>query len=438
MPSVAFPKTEFILWDVVEEHFEEAAFLFGQWESALYSPKFDLAGLEKLEQRIEAHVDGLIVGGTEVARRILDPELTNGDDPGRATVAALALLFTADQDIAGRIIDTAVRANEPLQQALIRALVLVDLEFMDSILLNRFQTAGVASHRAALLETLTGRGIEVELPDEWSASSDPNLIGAVLDSTARFARNEWIALAEEHLTSSDPVRAKALRAAIALDSDKAWCLCRELAQQPDAADPDALVYIALLGKPTDHEILYKQLERPGNPEQALWALAYTGTLRAGDSSLNALESKNERVAKAAAEALSWIGGFDNTEQRFRAQAVEPGEQDTLPPLEVDDLDATLEPDGLDLLPVPNRAVIAEWWKQNRGCIAQQARNILGCAGGSAVMHALEAGSLWRRHGLTFEMTVLSGGRQHVSTDAFSVRQRRQLAAIAGQLPRMEA
>ena len=67
MPYVVPPKAELILWDVVEEHFEEAAFLFGQWESSLYSARFDLAGLGKIEKRLEAHVDGLIVSGTEAA-----------------------------------------------------------------------------------------------------------------------------------------------------------------------------------------------------------------------------------------------------------------------------------------------------------------------------------------------------------------------------------
>jgi hypothetical protein len=111
----------------------------------------------------------------------------------------------------------------------------------------------------------------------------------------------------------------------------------------------------------------------------------------------------------------------------------------LPPLEEDDLDANLEPDGLDKLPVPNGDAIATWWKENSNRLAPEGRNILGHADSpSAIQQALELGSLWRRHGLALEVQIRSGGLRHISTDAFSARQRRQMSAVTGQLSRMEA
>lgn len=439
MPYVVPPKAELILWDVVEEHFEEAAFLFGQWERALYSPIFDLAGLGKIEKRLEAHVDGLIVSGTEAARRILDPGLTDGDDPDRAVVSALALLFSGGDEIAARVLETALHAEPPLDRALARALVLASVESIDRNLLNRIRSVVLESQKALLLEILTGRGIDVgELLSEWSVSSDPRLIGAVLDAGTRFARRDLVAFAEEHLRSPKPVRAKALRATVALGSRAGWQLCRELSQRPDTAGSEALSYLGLLGDLSDHEILYAQVDNPARAERSLWALAFAGTLRAGDVCLAHLESDDERVAKAAAEAMSWIGGFDLDVRRFRAEPREPTEQEALPPLDEDDLDANLAPDGLDDLPVPNRASIAQWWKENRNRLTPQGPNILGRAGSeTAVVHALEAGSMWRRHGLAFKLEIRSEGRLHVSTDAFSSRQLRQMAALSGQIVGME-
>jgi uncharacterized protein (TIGR02270 family) len=439
MPYLVSPKTELILWDVVEEHFEESAFLFGQWENALYSPRFDLAGLGKIEKRLEAHVDGLIVSGAEGARRILDPELSNGDDPDHAVVSALALLFSGGDEIADRVLETALHAQTPLDGALAHALVLASLESIDRNLLNRIRSVHLESEKALLLEILTGRGIDVgELLCEWSDSSDPRLIGAVLNATARFARRDLVAFAEEHLRSPKPVRAKALRATISLGSRTGWQLCRALSEQPDTAGSEALSYLGLLGDSSDHEVLYAQVDNPAQVERAMWALAFAGTLRAGDVCLTQLESDDERVAKAAAEAMSWIGGFDLDDRRFRADPREPTEEEALPPLDEDDLDANLVPDGLDDLPVPNRAAIAQWWKENRNRLTPQGPNILGRAGSeTAVVHALEAGSMWRRHGLAFKLEIRSEGRLHVSTDAFSARQRRQMAALSGQTLRME-
>jgi uncharacterized protein (TIGR02270 family) len=166
-------------------------------------------------------------------------------------------------------------------------------------------------------------------------------------------------------------------------------------------------------------------------------------VQAGNECLTRLESEDERVAKAAAEAMAWIGGFDLSEQRFQESAPPPSEDETLPPLEEDDLNADLGLDGLDDLPVPNRGAVAQWWKENSGRLARDQRYLLGRPYWSgAVVHALEAGPLWRRHGVGLELDIRTGGEQHVSTDAFSSRQRRQIAALAGmsarQWSRMEA
>jgi uncharacterized protein (TIGR02270 family) len=434
---------DLILWDVVEEHFSEAEFLFEQWEHALRSPTYNLTKLGMIERRLEAHLDGLVVGGRNVAARLLDSELANADEAGRATVAALALIFSGEEEAAGRVIETTLHAEAPLQQALARALMLARVGLLDRMLLARFRVAGPELQKAILLEVLTYRGVDVgDLLHPCSRSSDGRLISAVLDAAGRFGRRELISLAEEHLSSGHPLGASALKTSLVLGSQEAWWRCRQLVQEPRVDDPDALLLVALLGQPADHHILYAQLENPAHIERILWALGFCGTSQAGDSCLACLESKEARVAKAAAEAMAWIGGFDLNDLRFRDSATEPGEDETLPPLKEDDLDADLGVDGLDDLPIPNRPAIALWWKESSGRLEPDQRYLLGRPySAGTVVHALEAGSLWRRHGVALELGIRSRGEQHVSTDAFSSRQCRQIAMLAGmsvgQWSRME-
>ena len=52
--------------DLVEEHFEELAFLWGQRRGALRSPRFMPRDLDRLEKRIEAHLQGLLIAGDEL------------------------------------------------------------------------------------------------------------------------------------------------------------------------------------------------------------------------------------------------------------------------------------------------------------------------------------------------------------------------------------
>jgi len=73
---------------IVEQHAEEAAFLWGQRDNAVYAPHYNLKDIVRLDNRVEAHLDGLRVAG--------DPgwELIKGAaaDGGAGAVFAAAVL----------------------------------------------------------------------------------------------------------------------------------------------------------------------------------------------------------------------------------------------------------------------------------------------------------------------------------------------------------
>ena len=81
MPNTIIPK-------IVEQHAEEAAFLWLLRDNAVYAPHYNLKDLVRLDNRVEAHLDGLRVAG--------DPgwELVKGAaaDGGAGAVFAAAVL----------------------------------------------------------------------------------------------------------------------------------------------------------------------------------------------------------------------------------------------------------------------------------------------------------------------------------------------------------
>src|SRR5690349_14801760 len=85
-----------VLMDVLEEHLDEAAFLWSQWERALVAPHSVLNEVAGLEERLLAHVDGLVIGGVPVAGRLLIPALEELADLGRVFVAAYTLLGSGE------------------------------------------------------------------------------------------------------------------------------------------------------------------------------------------------------------------------------------------------------------------------------------------------------------------------------------------------------
>ena len=52
-----------LLEDVVEEHAEEAAFLWHQRDMAVRAPDFDLDDVMEWDERVDAHLDGLLIAG---------------------------------------------------------------------------------------------------------------------------------------------------------------------------------------------------------------------------------------------------------------------------------------------------------------------------------------------------------------------------------------
>src|SRR3569833_128240 len=118
-----------IMWDLYEEHLDEAAFLWGQWERSLdaanYTPDEVIDGPE---ERLRAHLDGLVLGGRPVADKLLIPALADEDeDEGKVTAAAWALLHAEGADHLDLVFEALVRAQKrETRQALGRAFELAE------------------------------------------------------------------------------------------------------------------------------------------------------------------------------------------------------------------------------------------------------------------------------------------------------------------------
>src|SRR5690349_17929317 len=111
----------FVLWDLGEQHLNEAAFLWTRWEQALVAPDYMLEDVERLEERLHAHVDALVLGGAPIAKRLLVPALES-DDPEFLRAAALGLLLGAPPDGSDAVLDRAHSAEPEVLAALQRVL----------------------------------------------------------------------------------------------------------------------------------------------------------------------------------------------------------------------------------------------------------------------------------------------------------------------------
>src|SRR3989442_9981762 len=106
--------------DILEEHIEELAFLWEQRQAAVRDPRYTIRELTHLEERITAHLQGVLAVG-EVALPLLEDTLA-AEDPHMVFAAAYALLHAKNETATARVRDSFGHAQGPVLAALQDAL----------------------------------------------------------------------------------------------------------------------------------------------------------------------------------------------------------------------------------------------------------------------------------------------------------------------------
>ncbi len=416
------------MMDILEEHLDEAAFLSTQWERALVSSRYGLEDTAELEERLLAHVDGLVVGGEAAVGELLLPGLET-DEPERIFASALALLESPGQ----RELDETLAvfdAGDTVQRAgLGRALELSGREGLEAVLRKRL-TAEDSALRLQAFQALAFRGgIPPETRTEWLYREDAGQVVAALRVPRALSRELGQTVLPQLLVDPRPgVREAAILAGLVSGVRGAWKACRKVAEEGGSGRRQCLVALALGGEAQDAEWLASLLAQPVLRADVLWALGFTGQVVAAEACLEWMGDGKQGAL--AAEAFSAITGL-KLEGPYRVALEEKG--DALVPLEQEDLEAELIPSPEADLAVPVREAVAGWWQQARKNFERGARYMRGNkldAGG--LLDALGSEPMRRRAVLALELAIRSRGAQMLQVRAFTRRQRAELdAARAG-------
>src|SRR5215212_2819989 len=103
-----------ILTHIVEQHAEEAAFLWLLRDKAVDAPHYKRHHLARLDERVEAHVDGLRVAG-EAGCDIAWSQLQQWGEMGEMFAAAVTLVETGDPERVAPCVDIAEERPETLR-----------------------------------------------------------------------------------------------------------------------------------------------------------------------------------------------------------------------------------------------------------------------------------------------------------------------------------
>ncbi|PTL82336.1 hypothetical protein DAT35_21145 [Vitiosangium sp. GDMCC 1.1324] len=409
-----------VLLDILEEHLDEAAFQWVQWERALEAPDFNLVETAEREERLLAHLEGLEDEAATDA--VLRPSF-DSEDETRISAAAHALLAQGEVD---EVLARLRGAGREARAAIRRALEVSEAPGLDARLLELLKLDDAALQAHALEALAFRQEATPEILARFFVHEEHRARVVALRGAMPLPEDSARRLLPALLDSSHPgIRTAAMEAGLASGMRLAWEACRQAVKARNAHGLEAMVLLAFGGDDADAALLVELLEVAELRPHALWALGFSGREVAMEACLKYLGEPS--VARLAGEAFSAMTGL----RLEGPYALPPGERPEgapPPPESQEDLDADLVPRPEDDLPWPHVAAVRAWWDEARKRFDKGTRYLLGQPfSGPVLVDALETGPMRRRHVLARELAIRTQGKHVIPTRAFTHRQREALA-----------
>ncbi len=439
-----------IRWDVIDEHLDEADFLFEQWVAALESATYRHPRLCRgLEYRLVAHVDGLAVGGDAVAERLLWPAIApDADGVTRVAAATAALVSDGDPARIDRLLAAVgTLAPGPCRDGVVLALTASPRPELSARVWSAAERVEDQA-RAPLLAIAAGRGGSAPGPrctawmDRAATLGDPGERAIAAAAAVHLPRANALRVAERLLGDADArVQAAAFATGLVHGSAVAYGFAVDVARgrlpAPVALVRVAMTAVALIGESGCVEMLHGRAAQADLRDAAIWALGFTGRIDAVSLLLPMLV--DDAVAALAAEAIVGITGLGRDEDRFWKSA--PPES----PTTLEELAADLPPEDTQPepaaaaeseLPLPVAEVFERAWHELRPKVDARQRFAEGrpLVHSSIYVDCLGVTTMRRRSMIAWELAIRSRGALFVPTRSFGALQRPLLAAAANAGP----
>jgi len=348
--------------DILEEHLEELAFLWGQRRSALRSPRYTVRAFAHLEERLAAHVQGVLAVGAE-ALPLLEAMLREGDAQ-TAFAAGYALLQHGDATATARVLDAFTRAANGALGGLRDALCHGPAGSLLPQLQALIQTPALARAVAAAEVFAFHSAVPVDEQRVRRFLNDED----VMVRAGGWRLVGYLGLRLDPKTYAaglrdDPVvRRAALHAA-------AWCgepgilsVGRQLADAPAPEHFDAIELLAILGGPEDLS-RFAAIGRASTLGPArLRLLASYGQPALMDLVLTGMRVSDPATAVAAGAAFTKMTGLDVTSTTIARMPPEGGGV-------ADDFDAEFQ----DEVALPNPETAQRHWDKVKAGLARAGR-----------------------------------------------------------------
>ncbi len=410
-----------VIESIVEQHAEEAAFLWILRDAAVQAPHYSLNDLADSDERVEAHIDGLRVAGEAGWSFCADALIQ--EKPGEVFAAAV-LAFESEQDQRIKMVLKAAATDPELSRGVISALGWLRFdqvkEHIDQLLrslsseLRRIGIAASAVHRQD-----PGSILVDALNDE-----DTFLKARAIRAVGELGRIDLLSMLKNQLAAEDKdCRFWAGWSAVLLgDRDDALEFLKTFATSESPFQENALsLTLRVMDNPSAQNWL-KEMS-----QQLDW-LRYT-VIGAGVAAdpvhipwiIEHMEVPE--LSRVAGEAFTMITGVDLAYEDLEGEWPEGFEAG--PTEEPEDEDVEMDPD--EDLPWPEPKLIAEWWAKNKAAFRNGTRYLLGQPiFPEHLQEALRKGFQRQRAAAALELAILQPGQPLFEVRAPGFRQKQIL------------
>jgi uncharacterized protein (TIGR02270 family) len=407
--------------EVFERYAEEAAYLWSIRDAAVRDAVHDLGSLCDLDGRIEAHLDGLAVGG-DAGWEVCEAAIEDGGAGGCFAAMALAVAQQNPKRIA-RVLD--IGGGAPgLARGIVSALGWAPLDRVQAILpALLYRRCSPALHYLGIAGGALSR-VDVGAALGYALFSDDlRLRARALRAAGELGRADLMPEVKGAIGAEDEdCRFAAAWSAALLGEPAAIPVLRRVAEAGGARAAEAADMAMRRAEPAAGVPWVLALAR--SPKHARAALAAAAAL--GDTAvvpwlLECLTVPEK--ARAAGAVLSRITGVNLAAEKLKAPP--PAGFRAGPSDDPADEDVEMDPDmGL---PWPQPEAVAGWWKKRSAELRAGTRYLAGKPMSAAwLLRVLREGRQPARAAAALELRMHHGGRGLFEVRAPGQRQRRAL------------
>jgi len=396
-----------IIEDVVSEHAQDAAFLWQLRDAAVSRPHYRLHDLTKLDDRVEAHLDGLRVAGDEGWEMARAAMLKSGG-PGETFAAAVLALESGREERSAEVLQVGSKTPKAAR-GLISALGWLAYEEAAKHIKSWIAAESSTSRRIGLAaSSIHRRNPGPDALNPALASGDPLLKARALRAFGELGLVDYHINARANIKAKDPA-------------------CRFWAAWSNAllnGHKDAVAYlqnVAESGGPFAERAAQMAMRRLAPNDAKLWLKRLVKELGQKRIALIAAgafadpevipflidQMQDPKLARVAGESFSMITGVRLDYDKLEGQ--KPEGFDSGPTDNPEDENVEMDPD--ENLPWPDAALLQKWWTAHQGNFARGTRYLLGQPiTPESLREALKTGYQRQRAAAALELAILKPGR----------------------------